>query len=63
MQSIYTGYLCLLGLVPAVAGFIGMSLVGVGGFGFSFKVPIVTGLVNMIVGYALWLATARICWR
>ena len=58
VQSIYTGYLCLIGLVPAIAGFIGMSLVGAGGFGVSFKVPIVTGLVNMVVGYALWLIAA-----
>ena len=58
VQGIYTGYLCLIALVPAIAGFIGLSLVGVGGFGVSFKVPIVSGLVNMVVGYVLWLATA-----
>lgn len=58
VASIYTGYLCLLGLVPALAGFIGMSLIGVGGFGVSFKVPVAAGLVNMVVGYVLWLATA-----
>jgi Yip1 domain len=58
VQSIYTGYLCLIGLVPALAGFIGMSLVGIGGFGFSFRVPILAGLANMVVGYALWLASA-----
>jgi Yip1 domain len=58
VQSIYTGYLCLIGLVPALAGFIGLSLVGIGGFGVSFRVPILTGLVNMVVGYALWLASA-----
>ena len=63
VQSIYTGYLCLIGLVPAIAGFIGMSLVGAGGFGVSFKVPIVTGLVNMVVGYALWLIAAYLLAR
>lgn len=57
VQGIYTGYLCLIGLVPAIAGFIGMSLLGVGGFGVSIRVPIVTGLANMLVGYGLWLAS------
>ncbi len=53
--AIYKDYLIYLALVPAVAGFIGMSLIGFGGFGFSMRVPIVSGLVNMVVGYALSL--------
>ncbi len=54
--SLYKDYLIFLALVPAVAGFIGMSLIGFGGFGFSMRVPLVSGLVNMVVGYALSLA-------
>jgi hypothetical protein len=54
--SLYSGYLMILAAIPALAGFIGLSLVGVGGFGFGFRVPIVNGLVNMVVGYALSLA-------
>lgn len=54
--SLYTGYLMLLALVPALCGFIGMSLVGVGGFGFTFRVPLLAGLGNMVVSYALSLA-------
>lgn len=53
--AIYKDYLIYLALVSAVAGFIGMSLIGFGGFGFSMRVPIVSGLVNMVVGYALSL--------
>lgn len=56
VSGIYTKYLVILAAIPAVAGFIGLSLVGIGGFGFSFRVPIVAGLVNMIVGYVLTLA-------
>jgi hypothetical protein len=53
--SLYAGYIALLAAVPAIAGFIGLSLVGVGGI-VSFRVPIVSGLVQMVVGYALSLA-------
>jgi hypothetical protein len=53
---IYLGYLVFLAAIPAVAGFIGYSLVGVGAFGISVRVPVVQGLVSMVVGYVLSLA-------
>lgn len=53
---IYQGYLVFLAAIPAVAGFIGYSLVGVGAFGISVRVPVVQGLVSMVVGYVLSLA-------
>jgi hypothetical protein len=53
--SIYNGYLIYLAAIPAIATFIGLSLVGVGGFGMGFRLPIVTGLVNMVVGFVLSL--------
>lgn len=55
VQSIYTNYVMILAAIPAIAGFIGLSLVGVGGFGVSFRVPLVIGLVQMVVGYVLSL--------
>ena len=54
--GIYLGYLVFLAAIPAVAGFIGYSLVGMGAFGISVRVPIVQGLVGMVVGYAMSLA-------
>ncbi len=54
--SVYSGYLVFLAAIPAVAGFIGLSLIGVGGFGFSMRVPLLSGLMNMVVGYVLSLA-------
>ncbi len=54
-QGIYKNYLIYLAAIPAVAGFIGMSLVGAGAMGMSFRVPIVAGLGNMVVGYVLSL--------
>ena len=38
--SIYTNYLIYLAAIPAIASFIGLSLIGAGGFGFSVRVPI-----------------------
>jgi hypothetical protein len=55
VASIYNNYVIYLAAIPAIAGFIGMSLVGFGGFGMGFRVPIVSGLVNMVVGYVLSL--------
>lgn len=55
VASIYNNYVIYLAAIPAIAGFIGLSLIGVGGFGFGFRVPIVSGLVNMVVGYVLSL--------
>lgn len=52
--GLYKNYIALLAAIPAVAGFIGLSLVGVGGI-VNFRVPIVSGLVQMVVGYALSL--------
>lgn len=56
IASIYRHYLVYLAAIPAVAGFIGLSVVGASAFGVSFRVPIGAGLVNMVVSYALTLA-------
>jgi hypothetical protein len=58
--SLYSSYIVLLAAIPAVAGFIGLSLIGAGAFGFSFKVPIVAGLVRMVTGYLLSLVSTFI---
>ncbi|WP_457390013.1 YIP1 family protein [Roseateles sp. P5_E1] len=55
VQSLYKEWLLILAAIPAVAGFIGMSVIGMGGFGISFRVPFVSGLVHMVVGYVLSL--------
>ena len=41
--------------IPAIAGFIGWTLVGAGMFGVTVKLPIMTALVRMVVGYLLSL--------
>ena len=53
--SLYKNYVMILALIPALASFIGLSLIGVGAFGVSLRVPLASGLANMIVGYVLSL--------
>ncbi|MCR5884500.1 YIP1 family protein [Rhizobacter sp. J219] len=55
VASIYTRYVLILAAIPALAGFIGMTLIGVGGFGMHIRIPVVSGLTNMVVSYALSL--------
>ncbi len=55
VASIYTSYVLILAAIPAIASFIGLTLIGVGAFGVSYRVPILTGLVQMCVGYVLSL--------
>jgi Yip1 domain len=66
-KSLFVPYLLILAAIPAVASFIGLSLVGMGGFGFNFRVPVASGLAMMITTYILsivmtfgmgWLASA-----
>lgn len=53
--ALYRGYLMWLAAIPAVCGFIGLSLIGVGMFGVTVRVPLLAGLGNMVVSYVLSL--------
>jgi hypothetical protein len=55
VKSLYTNYIVILAAIPAVASFIGLSLFGIGAFGVSYRVPVMSGLTRMIVGYVLSL--------
>lgn len=55
VQGLYTQYVMILAAIPAVAAFIGYSLVGFSGFGVSYRVPIGAGVAHMIVSYLLSL--------
>ena len=57
VRSIYRDYAVWLAAIPALAGFIGLSLIGVGGFGVTVRVPVLQGLWNAVIGMALTLAT------
>lgn len=53
--SLYTGYIMPLAAIPAVAGFLGASLIGFGVLGVSYRVPIVRGLAGAVVQYVATL--------
>jgi hypothetical protein len=56
VKSIYVPYVVVLAAIPAIAAFIGFSLIGMGGMGISMRIPVGSGLVQMIVSYILSLA-------
>ncbi len=53
VQGLYTNYAMILAAIPAVAWFIGFSIVGVGMLGISYHVPIAAGVAHMVVSYLL----------
>ena len=54
-KSLFIPYMLILAAIPAVASFIGMSIVGMGGFGFNFRLPIGSGLAMMVITYLMSL--------
>jgi hypothetical protein len=55
IQKIYLGYLLPIVALAAICGFIGTSLIGVSGWGVSYKVPIVTGLMLAVLRVVMGL--------
>ena len=54
-QSLFVPYMLVLAAIPAVATFIGMSVVGFGAMGFSMRLPLLSGLSMMVTSYVLSL--------
>ena len=55
VQGLYTRYVMLLAAIPAVCGFIGFSLIGIGVFGSTYRVPLAAGVAHMVVQYLMSL--------
>jgi hypothetical protein len=55
VQGLYTSYVMILAAIPAVCGFIGLSLIGIGVFGATYRVPIASGVAHMVVQYLMSL--------
>jgi hypothetical protein len=55
VQGLYTHYVMVLSAIPAICGFIGFSLVGVGEFGATYRVPMAAGVAHMVVSYVMSL--------
>lgn len=60
VKDLYTGWIMILAAIPAVASFIGLSIIGAGAFGISFRVPVVNGISHAIATYLLSLASVYV---
>jgi hypothetical protein len=60
VQDLYLHYVMILAAIPAVASFIGWSLVGVGAFGATYRVPIGAGVAHMVLGFLLSLGAVYV---
>lgn len=56
VPDLYKNYIVVLAALPAAFGFIKGSLIGYSLFGASVRVPVMMGITNMILTYALTLA-------
>ena len=54
--DLYKGYIAIIAAIPALAGFIKSSLIGYSMFGVTVRAPLSSGLIGMVVSYALGLA-------
>ena len=48
---LFLNYVAILALIPAIAGFIGASIIGVTVSVGTFRVPVLTGLLNAFIAY------------
>jgi hypothetical protein len=55
VQGLYTHYVLILSAIPAICGFIGFSLVGVGVIGATYRMPMAAGVAHLVVGYVMSL--------
>ena len=53
IQDLFLKYALILAAIPAVAGFIGQSVIGVSFFGATFRQPIFNGIIFMVLSYAV----------
>lgn len=60
VANLYKNYILILAAIPAIAGFVKGSLIGYSVMGFTMRTPIVSGVIGMIVQYALILAIVYI---
>jgi len=55
VSELYTSYAVWLAAIPAIASFIGLSLIGFSALTFHYRMPLVRGLSHAVVSYILTL--------
>ena len=59
VKSLYVGYAAILALIPAICGFIGMTVIGVSmPIVGTIRTPIAAGPAQLIIGYVLGLGSS-----
>ena len=58
--SLYSGYIIPLAAIPAICGFIGMSIIGYNFMGVSTKSSMGSGLTRGVVSYVIGLAVVYV---
>lgn len=60
VQDLYTQYVLILAAIPPVVSFIGLSIVGIGAFGSTYRVPMESGVAHLVISYVLSLAAVYV---
>ena len=60
VAGLFTHYVMILSAIPAIAWFIGYSLVGYSGMGPTYRVPIGAGLAGLVLSYILGLGSVYV---
>ena len=55
IKDLFTSYAAILAIIPAAAGFIGMSLMGTSMLGIHFRIPFLYGIGHAVISYVLTL--------
>ena len=55
VTTLYTQYIMILALIPVVSAFIFSSLIGFSVLGQTVRISLLSGIVNMAIGYVVWL--------
>jgi hypothetical protein len=60
IKDLYTNYVMILAAIPAVAGFIGFSIVPLGGILSKYGIPIPSGIAHMVLDYLFGLGSVYV---
>ena len=60
VANLYKKYIVILAAIPAVVGFIKGSLIGTTLFGITVRTPVGSGIIGMLVSYALTLGVVYV---
>jgi len=60
VKDIFTNYVMILAAIPAIAGFLGFSIVPLGGYLSKYGIPIPAGIAHMVLDYVFGLGSVYI---